>query len=999
MIDKTAIKSPGCPDRQTCLNGALVMPIKQRWYRAILILIIPAILLAIVWWIVAARRFQATLNRALDAMASGRFDVARPLLVRLAESRPGRPEVEYSLGLCEQALGHHDASLAAWARVPSATPFAARAAGGRARVLQDRGRFADAEDVLRMAIDASNHEEAELRLALQRLLWYQGRLDDVRHGLREQWTQAANPVAVVREHALLDLEAFQFDRVGTILEAAARLAPDDDRVWLGRANLATRTGQYGEAVEWLDACLRRRPVDAAVWRARLEWALASDNVAEAHRCLRHVPVDPESPAEPLMLRAWFAARRGDAQAERVALEAAVGQEPGNGRALERVAEIALHDGQTETAALFRRRKVEADRFKARYRQLIFQLDQPPALAELARLAADLGRRFEARGWADRLARNPAPRHEAKAILDRLKRTEPTHMVPGQALDDMIGDLGPLSQFTPRDAVALATRSAPDFIDLADTAGLRFVQHNGRTASCHIPETTCGGVAVLDYDGDGWLDVYAIQGGPFPPDPAQPLPYGGDRLYRNRGDGTFDDVTDLARISKLSQGYGHGVAVGDFDNDGHPDLFLTRWRSYSLYRNRGDGTYDDRTNAAGLGGKRDWPTSAAFADFDGDGDLDLYVCHYLAWDPKHHRRCHQTETKACVYCDPRGEVALPDHVFRNDGGRFVDVTAESGVIDRDGPGLGVVAADIDDDGRVDLYVANDGSANFLFRNRGGFQFEELGHESGVAANAEGGYQAGMGVACADLDGDGLPDLTVTNLYGEATSFFKNVGNGMFVDRTAASGLGHASRNLVGFGIVPFDFDNDGRVDLMTANGHINDLRPSFPFAMPAQLVAGLEGGRLADVSGRAGPPWDVPRLGRGLAAGDLDNDGSVDAVLVAQEAPLAYFHNRTRGGHFLTLRLEGTISNRDAVGARVTISSGGRRQVAQRVGGGSYQSASDSRLYFGLGLRTRADLVEVRWPSGRVDRHTGLAADAGYLLREGVSAPAVLPGFRPPAPGD
>ena len=250
------------------------MPIQQSWYRAALIVVTPAILLAVAWWVVAALRFQATLHRALDAMATGRFDVARPLLVRLAELRPGRPEVEYSLGLCEQALGHHDASLAAWARVPSATPFAARAAGGRARVLEDRGRFADAEDVLKMAINASHHEEAELRLALQRLLWYQGRLRDVGHELREQWTRAANPVAVVREHALLDFEAFQFDRVRTMLEASARMAPDDDRVWLGRANLATRSGRYGEAAEWLDACLRRRPVDAAVWRARLDWALA-----------------------------------------------------------------------------------------------------------------------------------------------------------------------------------------------------------------------------------------------------------------------------------------------------------------------------------------------------------------------------------------------------------------------------------------------------------------------------------------------------------------------------------------------------------------------------------------------------------------------------------------------------------------------------------------------------------------------------------------------------
>ena len=269
--------------------------------------------------------------------------------------------------------------------------------------------------------------------------------------------------------------------------------------------------------------------------------------------------------------------------------------------------------------------------------------------------------------------------------------------------------------------------------------------------------------MLDYDGDGWLDLYAVQGGHFPPNPAWPGP--GDHLFHNLRDGTFADVTETAGLAAMPRSYGQAVAVGDFDNDGRPDLFMTRWRSYALYRNRSDGTFEDVTARVGLDGDRDWPTSAAFADLDNDGDLDLYVCHYGAWDPDHPKLCKDPSGTKFSSCDPRAIVPLPDHVFRNDGTRFVNVTAEAGMIEHEGRGLGVVAADLDDDGRIDVFVANDTSANYLFRNQGGFRFQEIGLTSGVAANAEGGYQAGMGIACGDLDRDGRLDLAVTNFYNE------------------------------------------------------------------------------------------------------------------------------------------------------------------------------------------------------------------------------------------
>ncbi len=295
----------------------------------------------------------------------------------------------------------------------------------------------------------------------------------------------------------------------------------------------------------------------------------------------------------------------------------------------------------------------------------------------------------------------------------------------------------------------------------------------------------------------------------------------------------------------------------------------------------------------------------------------------------------------------------------------------------------MAADFDDDGRLDLFVANDMTANLFFRNRGDLKFEEIGHAAGVASNADGGYQAGMGIACGDLDRDGRPDLAVTNFFGESTTFYRNLGGAMFADATAAVGLKAPSRFLLGFGAVFLDVDNDGRLDLATANGHIHDLRPNVPYAMPAQLLVGGPDGRLTDITGRVGEPWTIPRIGRGLAAADLDNDGRLDLVLVAQNSPLAFFHNRTReAGHFLTIHLEGTASNRDAVGARVTVTAGGRRQTNWRIGGGSYASASDPRLHFGLGAAGAVDALEIRWPSGRVQRLGKLAVDRAYHVREG-----------------
>jgi tetratricopeptide (TPR) repeat protein len=955
------------------------------------------------WWgwaAYSAWSVEEALRAARQEIAEGRPDAARRRLATLPAAHLDEPDASYLLGVCEHEAGRFESALACWTRVPRESPLFHQAALARARTLVgDLGRYADAGSLLEAALLVAGPGRTEIRHALSQIYFEEGRRDAMRRLLRESWSRAPNPAAELRDLWMIDQAQTHYESVLATLEAAGRKAPDDDRVWLGRAHLAIQAGAYDEARRLLARCIERRPDDSPVWRARLDLARAEGDVATLEEALTHLPKWALTDSEVFSLRAWLAARRADARGEREALERLVALDPGSTQAWERLAVLAFEAGDEMTSQEYRRKKAEADRAKERYRRLVENDVPTGGFDELATLAETLGRDVEAVGWWTLAARsgNPSGLDRALARL-RLERERPDVRV-GPTLIDQVAP-GRAVATTPPAAEPVLT---PTFVDDASSAGLVFRYQNGRSPQRQLPETTSGGVGLLDLDGDGWLDVFCVQGGVFPPDAARPND--GDRLFRNRRDGTFEDVTVSSGIAAFPRGYGHGVAVGDYDNDGDPDLFVTRWRSYALYRNRGDGTFEDATNSAGLAGDRDWPTSAAFADLDGDGDLDLYVCHYLQWDAEHPRLCPRAldpgeapdPERLYDYCMPHPFPALPDHLFRNDGGRFVDVTPDMGFRDRDGRGLGVVVVDVDDDGRPDLFVANDTTANYLLHNEGGMKFEEVGLSSGVASNADGAFQAGMGTAAGDLDGDGRPDLFVTNFYGESTTYYRNLGGGMFSDRTAAVGLAAPTRFRLGFGITPLDANNDRRLDLAVANGHVIDDRPKFPYAMPAQLLV-TNAGRLSDVSASAGAAWSVSRVARGLAAGDLDNDGRVDLVMVDQAGPLVYFHNRTeRPGHFLTLRLVGGPSNRDAVGAVVTVRVGAETRRGWRVGGGSYQSAADPRLHFGLGGASRVDEVKVRWPSGKVDHFKDLPADRGYELREGQAGVTPLAGFaRPPA---
>ena len=938
-------------------------------------------------------REAVELREARAEIDRGHLGPARQRLVRLLGARPGAlgGRADYWLGICEALRGDPDAALSAFDRVPDDFRFDPKGAHLKAAACLERGRIRDAEACLEAVIDREGPSTPEVRDLLIRVEQVQVRFEDAGALLRDGLGTSEDPIAALKLLGDLGRGGLPVDGLRDALDEAGQMAPEDDRVWLGKGRLAILTGHWDVAAGWLRRCLEARP-DPPVWEAWLDYARGAGLPEQAIRALEHLGPEDLGPADRLSAHAWIAGRRGDIESEHSALTRLLAIDPGASDAMERLAALALGRGETDRAIDLRERKAAFDHALDRYRRRLLDAESLRSASDrvaMAGLAERLGLLAEAGAWF-KLARESAPEDpEIPEAIDRLDRAvaeRRTLAIRARAATiESVGEAPAETVPGPESPIEV-----PRFVDRGLESGLRFTYDNGATPFHQLPEPLGGGVALLDFDLDGWLDVYAVQGGPFPP--RDDRRSGGDRLFRNLGDGTFEDVTEASGIAGFEQGYGFGVASGDIDNDGDPDLFVTRWRSYALYRNRGDGTFEDITEAMGLGGDRDWPTSVAFADLDNDGDLDLFVCHYAEWDAQDPRLCRDASTHAYVSCNPLECRARPDHLFRNVGGRFEDVTEEAGIVDLDGRGLGVVAADLDEDGLVDLYVANDMTANACWRNLGGLRFEEVAARAGLAGNADGGYQAGMGVAAGDLDGDGRIDLLVTNFYGESTTFYKNLGAGLFLDQTGAIGLATASRHLLGFGVVLFDANNDARLDLATANGHINDHRPNFPFAMPAQLMLGMPGGRLDDVSERAGDPWSTPRIGRGLASGDLDNDGRVDLVFQGHGQPLADLRNISDGGHFLVLELEGTASQRDAIGAVVDLRIGDRHLSAQRTGGGSYQSSSSPRLHFGLGDATAIDDVQVTWPSGQVDHYRDLLPDAGYCLREGDPMPVGLIGY-------
>ena len=526
---------------------------------------------------------------------------------------------------------------------------------------------------------------------------------------------------------------------------------------------------------------------------------------------------------------------------------------------------------------------------------------------------------------------------------------------------------------------------PLFEEVSSSKSAILWQHvNGRSADYYLPETTGAGCAFFDYDNDGWMDIYLVNSGKCDfYDPKPPLR---NALYKNNRDGTFTDVTEQAGVS--GGGYGMGVAVGDYNGDGFPDLYVTQYEGCILYRNNGDGTFTDVTEKAGVAAPG-WASSAVWFDYDNDGKLDLFVCRFGNAGKSENKYCENAKTGERSYCIPSVYPRVRSWLFHNNGdGTFKDVSEESGIARSLGKAWGVVATDINNDGWMDLFVANDTVENFLFLNKKNGKFVDIGLDSGVAFSQEGRPRSGMGVDSADFDQDGWQDLVVTNVDHEMYSIYKNNHDQTFDDLTGPLGIGRVTRLMSGWGLKFFDYDNDGNIDLFVVNGHPDDkIEQHLSHVMYKEplLLFHNTGRVFENVSPSAGPAFAQNLAGRGLAIGDFDNDGAIDALVTANGGtPLLLRNTAAQGNHWLGIRLIGKKSNPDAIGARITWQAGDLKRTRLKVGGGSYLSSHDPREVLGIGPRTSIDRLEIHWPlpSGRVETFTDLPIDRYITIVEG-----------------
>jgi tetratricopeptide (TPR) repeat protein len=944
---------------------------------------------------------EQRLAAARTALRAGRFAEAEEAARQVGAAPRVASAALLVAGEAATRQGSYDRALGYYRRLPDdGSEEALVGLFAAAELDRELCRLDVAEESYRALLRHNRHNVlAHRRLAF--LLGLEGRRwESVPHLL--EVVERGNPT--VGELLLLgNPERPASDRA--LLEKCRTASPGAPLLSLGLARIALAEGRSNDAEELVEQALKRSPglVEAHVALGAI--LLDRRDFAGLARWEERLPSVANDHPEEWVVRGRWAVERGETRgAIRCFLEA-VRINPNHTVANYQAGQLLRILEQAAEAAAFLERASRLQALANLLDRLEMQRHDAGMMQEAAKDCEALGRLWEACAWA-RMASEIDPQLElSRRLLVRLVPRLRPDLPWTQASENPLSAVEISSFVLPQrprpGGITEPLREATDgtarvrFEECAAAAGIQFEFFNGAdpaTEGMRMFEFTGGGVAVIDLDGDAWPDLYFTQGCPWPPDESDEEHR--DTVYRNLGNGRFDDVTAEAGLG--DNRYSQGAAVADFDNDGFPDLYVANIGVNRLYHNNGDGTFADVTAAARISGSR-WTTSCLLADVNGDGLPDVYDVTYLTGENVYRLIC-QKEGKSRA-CNPGAFDAEQDQLYLNLGnGRFENVTRAAGLDVPDGKGLGIVAADFDGSGRLNLFVANDGVPNFYFANRTSArgappQFSEEAMLCGLAFDQDGRAKAGMGVAAGDADGNGLLDLVVTNYYHEGSTLYLQQAPNQFVDATRGAGLREPSFGMLGFGTQFVDADLDGLPDLVVTNGHVDDFSHiGTPYAMPPQYFHNVGGGRFVEAKGAAlGQYFEGKYLGRGLARVDWNRDGREDVVISHLDAPAALLTNRTVStGHFLALQLRGVRCARDAIGAIVSLRTGNQAFTQQLSAGDGYQASNQRQLVFGLADRTRIDEVQVRWPSGEAQAWHDLAADAELVLIEGRRDAVRLP---------
>jgi tetratricopeptide (TPR) repeat protein len=957
----------------------------------------------VAWWIKPRPDPDKMLQAARRELARGKFAEAE----QFAQTAAGLPQASpWALLVAAEAAvksGRKADALRHYEHVPLESGEASvHGRFGAAEMLCHLGRLSESEVRLREALALDpQHTLAHSRLAF--VLNITGRrwaaVPHLLHLVRQQPGDVESLLLLGNSERMVDEQA--------LLAISHQSAPGDPLPMLGQARMELALNQLTEARQHLEPIQRQLPAEAEV---QVRWGQVLLDMAATEDFIswnRRLPNTVEEHPEIWVLRGAFAMRRDERRVAVRCFWEALRRDSEHRAAHYKLGQALAELGEHELAAPFLQRAELLQQLTIVLDDLFHHRPHLQLMQRAAGLTERLGRIPESYGWAVAALRQAPDTTWARDVVRRWAPLRPAMLPRTREADNMAANVD-LSMFPAPDWSPTSQRAPSHgdssaqiwptvrFVDEAAATGLEFRYFNSAdpaTPGALIFETTGGGVGVLDYDGDGWPDLYFTQGCERSETSEVSKDFGSlvsrDQLFRNESGQQFSNVTTATRLGDPD--FSQGVAVGDYDNDGFPDLYVANFGPNRLYRNDGDGTFTEVTREAGLTASL-WTTSCLMADLNGDGHPDLYDVNY----------CMGVEIDSLVCqkqgkwrsCSPRAFDAAPDHVWLNLGdGRFRNVSDECGINVPIGYGLGIVAADFLGNGRLSLFVANDEVPNFFFVNQTArgepLRLDEQALLAGVAVDGEGASQACMGVAAGDADGDGLLDLYVTNFYNESNTLYRQLAPGQFADDTRRARLRDPSFALLGFGTQFLDGELDGWADLVVTNGHIDDLTDvGQPYQMPPQYLRNLGQGRFVELPARElGPYFDSRYLGRGLARVDWNRDGLDDFVVSHLDAPAALLTNRTRDhGHFLTVQLRGTLGSRDAIGTTVEVTTQGRRHVRQLTAGDGYMASNHRQLTFGLGTASRVDKLSIRWPGGATQEWRDLDVDQALLFIESSSEP-------------